>query len=213
LKRLARRCSGTGRCLPPLWTLECLFRSNVIIHRARKTIQEDDCRLRRRSWLRFPWLSPIRNSFEELRGLCRRSCFGPRTCVRGITNSSKHVGALNQGFPFSPLQCRHCRTRRGGGWYNAGRGGFLYNSPKHRGALDRLPFQGFARRSGIQVFRLYSRLSPVMDRKICGESAIHLVRGLEGGTQRFIIIFTHLRTRARTHKPMRTCPRTHIGSS
>jgi hypothetical protein len=27
-------------------------------------------------------------------------------------------------------------------------------SPKHRGALDRLPFQGFARRSGIQVFRL-----------------------------------------------------------
>ena len=33
----------------------------------------------------------------------------------------------------------------------------------HRGALDRLPFQGFARRSGIQVFRLYSRASPVTE--------------------------------------------------
>ena len=36
-------------------------------------------------------------------------------------------------------------------------------SPKHRGALDCLPFQGFARRSGIQVFRLYSRASPVTE--------------------------------------------------
>jgi hypothetical protein len=36
--------------------------------------------------------------------------------------------------------------------------------PKHLGALDLLPFQGFARRSGIQVFRLYSRPSPVTDR-------------------------------------------------
>ena len=40
-----------------LWTLECLFRSNVIIRRALKAIQGDDCRQRRRSWLRFPWLS------------------------------------------------------------------------------------------------------------------------------------------------------------
>ena len=37
--------------------------------------------------------------------------------------------------------------------------------------LDRLPFQGFARHSGIQVFRLYSRVSPVTDRNTCGESA------------------------------------------
>ena len=35
--------------------------------------------------------------------------------------------------------------------------------PKHLGALDLFPFQGFARRSGIQVFRLYSRPSPVTD--------------------------------------------------
>jgi len=85
-----------------LWTLECLFRGNVIIHRAHKAIQGDDCRPRRRSWLRFPWLSPIRNSFE-LRGLCRRSYFGPRTCGGGITNVIEVGGALNQGFPFSPL--------------------------------------------------------------------------------------------------------------
>ena len=45
-------------------TLECLFRSNVIIRRAHKAIQGDDCRPRRRSWLRLPWLTPIRNSFK-----------------------------------------------------------------------------------------------------------------------------------------------------
>ena len=35
----------------------------VIIHRAHKEIQGDECRPRpsRRSWLSFPWLSPIRN--------------------------------------------------------------------------------------------------------------------------------------------------------
>jgi len=36
-------------------------------------------------------------------------------------------------------------------------------SPKNVGAVDLLPFQGFARRSGIQVFRLYSRPSSVTD--------------------------------------------------
>ena len=56
--------------------------------------------------------------------------------------------------------------RAGLGWggCNAGRSGLVYNSPKYRGDLDRIPFQGFARRSGIQVFRLYSRPSPVTDR-------------------------------------------------
>jgi len=61
----------------------------------------------------FPGLAPIRNSCE-LRGLCCRSYFGPRTCGRGITSSSKRFGALNQGFPSSPLQCRQGRTRMGG---------------------------------------------------------------------------------------------------
>ena len=48
-------------------------RGNGIIHRAHKAIQleGDDCRPRRSSRLRFPWLTPIRNSFE-LRCLYRR---------------------------------------------------------------------------------------------------------------------------------------------
>ncbi len=61
----------------------------------------------------LPWLAPIRNS-SELRGLCCRSCFGPRMCGRSIAISSKRFGALNQGFPFSLLQCRQGRTRMGG---------------------------------------------------------------------------------------------------
>jgi hypothetical protein len=49
-----------------------------------------------------PWLFPIRNPCE-LRGLYCRSYFGPRTCGGGITNVIEVGGALNQGFPFSPL--------------------------------------------------------------------------------------------------------------
>ena len=54
--------------------------------RAQKAIQGDGCRPRRRSRPRSPPLAPFRNSSES-RGLCCRSCFGPRTCGRGITNS------------------------------------------------------------------------------------------------------------------------------
>jgi hypothetical protein len=43
-------------------------------------------------------LSPIRNSSEP-RGLYCRSCFGPRTCDRGISNSSKRQGSQS-GFPL-----------------------------------------------------------------------------------------------------------------
>ena len=56
-------------------TLWLCVRGNGIIHRAHKTIQGDDCRPRRSSWFRFPWLTPIRNSFE-LRWLYCRSYFG-----------------------------------------------------------------------------------------------------------------------------------------
>ena len=77
-------------------------RGNGIIHRAHKAIQGDDCRPRRSSWLRSPWLTPIRNPFE-LRGLYRRSYFGPRTCGGGITNVIEVDGTLNQGFPFCDL--------------------------------------------------------------------------------------------------------------
>jgi hypothetical protein len=90
-----------------LWTFECLFRGNVGIHRAPKAIQVDGSRPRRRSWLRFPWLSPIRNPCE-LWGLYRRSYFGPRTCGGGITNFIEVSRVLNQGFPFSPLNVHFC---------------------------------------------------------------------------------------------------------
>jgi len=70
----------------------------------KKRIQGGDCCPRRMSLLRFPWLFPIRNPFE-LRGLCSRSYFGPRTCGRSINHfaSTEVFGILNQGFPFSPL--------------------------------------------------------------------------------------------------------------
>jgi len=79
------------------------------------------------SWLGLPWLAPIQNSCE-LRGLCYRSYFGPRTCGRGITIFIEVCGALNQGFPFSPLQCRQGRARMGGGVqvYAACWGGVVY---------------------------------------------------------------------------------------
>ncbi len=67
--------------------------------------------------LGFPLLAPIRNSCE-LRGLCCRSCFRPRTRGRSITISSKRFGDLHQGFPFSLVQCRQGRTRMGG-WDSA----------------------------------------------------------------------------------------------
>jgi len=54
-------------------------------------------------WLcvRSPWLTPIQNS-SELLGLCRRSYFGPRTCVRGITNASKLAGLSIRNSPSHP---------------------------------------------------------------------------------------------------------------
>jgi len=100
-----------ARVPPPHFfgSLEKVFRSNVVIP---KTIQGDDCRPRRMSLLRFPWLSPIRNSFE-LRGLCRRSYFGPRTCGRGITNvievsemdfpGPRNSGSGDSGYGFVDL--------------------------------------------------------------------------------------------------------------
>ena len=56
------------------------------------------------SLLRFPWLFPIRNPCE-LRGLYRRSYFGPRTCACGrrINHfSSKCSGFLIRVSPSHP---------------------------------------------------------------------------------------------------------------
>jgi len=56
---------------------------------------------------RFPLLLPIRNPCE-LRGLCRRSYFGPRTFGGSITNVIEVDRVLNPGFPFSPLNVHFC---------------------------------------------------------------------------------------------------------
>ena len=45
----------------------------------------------------LPWLSPIRNS-SELRGLCRRSYFGPRTCGRRIARPQNSEASIKQVF-------------------------------------------------------------------------------------------------------------------
>ena len=71
----------------------------------------------------LPGLAPIRNSCK-LRGLCCRSCFGPRTCGRGITNIPKRFGLSIRVSPSHPYyagraglgwmrerQCRQGRTR------------------------------------------------------------------------------------------------------
>ena len=52
----------------------------------------------RMSLLRFPWLFPIRNPCE-LRGLYRRSYFGPRTCGRSINHFHLSVRDSQSGFP------------------------------------------------------------------------------------------------------------------
>jgi len=82
-------------------------RGNGIIHRAHKAIQGDECRPLRSSWLRFPWLTPIRNSFE-LRCLYRRSYFGPRACGGGITN----VIEVALRLQLSPLMLRSILFRQ-----------------------------------------------------------------------------------------------------
>ena len=59
---------------------------------------------------RFPTLLPIRNP-GELRGLCRRSYFGPWTCGGSITiviEVGRALNPLNPGFPFSPLNVHFC---------------------------------------------------------------------------------------------------------
>ena len=55
----------------------------------------------------FPPLFPIWNPCE-LRGLCRRSYFGPKTCGGSITNVIEVGRVLNPGFPFSPLNVHFC---------------------------------------------------------------------------------------------------------
>ena len=65
--------------------------------------------------LGLPWLAPIRNSCE-LRGLCCRSFFGPRTFGRGITNIPKCAGLSIRVSPSHPYNA----GRAGLGWGGVG---------------------------------------------------------------------------------------------
>ena len=89
-----------------LWS--CGFRGNVIVYRAHKTIQVEECLPRRRSWSRFPL---TRSYPEPLRVTGPLSLVLQAEDVWQRYNQYIEVcGALNQGFPFSPLQCRQGRT-------------------------------------------------------------------------------------------------------
>ena len=85
---------------PLFWTLECLFRGNVGIHRAPKAIQVDGSRPRRVSWQGFPGSLP--SLVLRAEDMWQRY----NLCL-------EVDGALNQGFPFSSLMS-HFRGLRDG---------------------------------------------------------------------------------------------------
>ena len=125
-------------------------RGNVSIYRAQKTIQGDDCRPRWRSRPRSPPLAPIRNFGSPLSGPEPLRVTGPlpslvlRTedmwqrynqCTEyRIQNVIEVSGALNQGFPFSPL-LPHFRGLRDGVEYK-----FLDIPPRHRDGKSQCRF-------------------------------------------------------------------------
>ena len=94
-------CSSRyGLLLSGVWS--CLFRGNVIVYRAQKAIQVEECSPRRRSWPRFP----LTRSCPELFRVT-----GPLLSLElrteDVWQKYNHFievsGALNQSFPFSPL--------------------------------------------------------------------------------------------------------------
>ena len=96
------------------------------------------------SWRGLPWLSPIRNS-SELRGLCRRSYFGPRTCGGAGNPPSTFLSCPKE--PATGTQaCSPCCTTTWSGrmrhWIaraRARRDPLLCSSRNTRAALSRDP--------------------------------------------------------------------------
>jgi hypothetical protein len=64
-----------------LWLMAAFLRGNGVIHRTRKVIQGDDNGHVGRP-CEVSLAPPCPELFCELRGLCRHSYFGPRTCSR-----------------------------------------------------------------------------------------------------------------------------------
>jgi hypothetical protein len=79
------------------WTLEELFRGNGVTLRTQKVIQGGDNGHVGRPCQVSP-APPCPELFCELRGLCRRSYFGPRTFGRSEKPRSSKWRSLNPGF-------------------------------------------------------------------------------------------------------------------
>ena len=80
-----------------LWTLEELFRGNGVTLRTQKVIQGGDNGHVGRP-CEVSLAPPCPELFCELRGLCRHSYFGPRTCGRSERPSLSKWWSLNPGF-------------------------------------------------------------------------------------------------------------------
>ena len=80
-----------------LWTLEELFRGNGVTLRTQKVIQGGDNGHVGRPCQVSP-APPCPELFCELRGLCRHSYFGPRTCGRSVKPRSSKWRGPNPGF-------------------------------------------------------------------------------------------------------------------
>jgi hypothetical protein len=83
-----------------LYSVICL-RGNGVLRRTRKVIQGDDNGHVGRPCQVSP-APPCPELFCELRGLCRLSYFGPRTCGRSEKPSSSKWRGLNPGFQRNP---------------------------------------------------------------------------------------------------------------
>ena len=85
--------------------LTAFLRSNGVIHRTQKVFQVDDNGHVGRP-CEVSLAPPCPELFCELRGLCRHSYFGPRTCSRSERPMSSKRAGSQSGFPkkpFSPL--------------------------------------------------------------------------------------------------------------
>jgi len=133
-------------------------------------VEPADCRPRRRSW---PG-SPRARSYPELfrvTGPLLSLVFRTEDVWQRYNQLPKRFGALNQGFPFSPLKCRQGRTRMGGGGWLRGK---VYDA-----CSDYVVFlfwhEHLVSRSGAQT-GVYSRSSQLFINKIVYIRMLSVVR-------------------------------------
>ena len=113
---------------------------------------------------RFPWLLPIWNPCE-LRGPCRHSYFGPRTCGGGENQCHRSWQGSQSGFPLLTLKCPL--------WCSAPSIIKVLNTvPAHTGRSVRPPFQY----SVIQTLLCWSRSGPARTHSNCGPRLWKIVK-------------------------------------